>query len=227
MPTNNFIQFNSNKTNMMDDSTYTQQAPQGIVGGGTIADSTLHNKLFYQLSTFTKAFGDLMTDKGLDASDENVSTLKENIRNLFGTQTSSSVDIVYNNYKSIYFTVDDTNFTKGNSDSTVPDSGIKKLLIQFKMFLITDDMRKTQNIYDTFPLAYDELFFMVSGVYGNIGRNNIIWNFASDNISEVDNTHQGRVNDIGFRFQSTIYSIVFGSSGTDYMSYIAVGIVNS
>ena len=34
MPTNNFIQFNSNKTNMMNDESYTQQAPQGIVGGG-------------------------------------------------------------------------------------------------------------------------------------------------------------------------------------------------
>lgn len=34
MPTNNFIQFNSSKNNMMDDSTYAQQAPQGIVGGG-------------------------------------------------------------------------------------------------------------------------------------------------------------------------------------------------
>ena len=168
-----------------------------------------------------------MTDKGLDASDENVSTLKKNIGSLFGSQTSSSVDIVYNNYNSIYFTVDDTNFTKGNSDSVVPDGGIKKLLIQFKVFTITDDMRQTQNIYDTFPLAYDELFFMVSGVYGNLGKNQIIWNFASDNISEVDDTHPGRVNDIGFRFQSTIYGLTLGSSGTDYMSYIAVGIVNS
>ena len=34
MPTNNFIQFNSNKENMMNDESYTQQAPQGIVGGG-------------------------------------------------------------------------------------------------------------------------------------------------------------------------------------------------
>ena len=32
MPTNNFIQFNSNKSNMMDDNTYTQQDPLGIVG---------------------------------------------------------------------------------------------------------------------------------------------------------------------------------------------------
>lgn len=34
MPENNFVQFNSSKNNMMNDSTYTQQAPQGIVGGG-------------------------------------------------------------------------------------------------------------------------------------------------------------------------------------------------
>ena len=34
MPTNNFIQFNSNKANMMDDSTYSAKASQGIVGGG-------------------------------------------------------------------------------------------------------------------------------------------------------------------------------------------------
>ena len=34
MPTNNFIQFNSNKNNMMDDTTYAPPAPIGIVGGG-------------------------------------------------------------------------------------------------------------------------------------------------------------------------------------------------
>ena len=34
MPENNFVQFNSSKNTMMNDSTYTQQAPQGIVGGG-------------------------------------------------------------------------------------------------------------------------------------------------------------------------------------------------
>ena len=34
MPTNNFIQFNSSKNNMMNDDTYKTQAPNGIVGGG-------------------------------------------------------------------------------------------------------------------------------------------------------------------------------------------------
>ena len=30
----NFIQFNSSKNNMMDDDSYSKQAPQGIMGGG-------------------------------------------------------------------------------------------------------------------------------------------------------------------------------------------------
>ena len=34
MPTNNFIQFNSNKENMMNDDTYSTKASNGIVGGG-------------------------------------------------------------------------------------------------------------------------------------------------------------------------------------------------
>lgn len=34
MPINNFIQFNSNKTNMMDDNAYSTKASNGLVGGG-------------------------------------------------------------------------------------------------------------------------------------------------------------------------------------------------
>ena len=34
MPTNNFIQFNSNKENMMNDDTYFTKVSNGIVGGG-------------------------------------------------------------------------------------------------------------------------------------------------------------------------------------------------
>ena len=79
MPTNNFIQFNSTKNNMMNDSTYSTKASNGIVGGGTIADSTLHNKLFYQLSTFTKAFTEFMNEYNIDATDENLEKLKQNI----------------------------------------------------------------------------------------------------------------------------------------------------
>lgn len=34
MPTNNFIQFNSNKENMMNDELYSTKASNGLVGGG-------------------------------------------------------------------------------------------------------------------------------------------------------------------------------------------------
>ena len=70
MPTNNFIQFNSNKNNMMDDTTYAKQAPLGIV-----------DKLFYQNSTFIKAFAEFMNKYGIDANDNDLSGLSESIEN--------------------------------------------------------------------------------------------------------------------------------------------------
>ena len=79
MPTNNFIQFNSNKENMMNDESYKTQAPNGIVGGGTVADNTLHNKLFYQLSTFSKAFSIFMNNEGYECNDDDLNTLVDNI----------------------------------------------------------------------------------------------------------------------------------------------------
>ena len=48
-------------------------------GGGTIADSTLHNKLFYQLSTFISAYSKIINDKGYDCNDSDIDLLKTNI----------------------------------------------------------------------------------------------------------------------------------------------------
>ena len=45
---NNFIQFNSNKNNMMDDTTYAKQAPLGIVGGG-VQRLTLNSTINYSI----------------------------------------------------------------------------------------------------------------------------------------------------------------------------------
>ena len=44
---NNFIQFNSNKNNMMDDTTYAKQAPLGIVGG--VQRLTLSSTINYSI----------------------------------------------------------------------------------------------------------------------------------------------------------------------------------
>ena len=53
--------------------------PKEQWGGGTIADSTLHNKLFYQLSTFTKAFSQFINNQGYDSNDTDLSTLLDNL----------------------------------------------------------------------------------------------------------------------------------------------------
>ena len=80
MPTNNFIQFDSNKTNMMTDKEYTNNIEDGI-SSNTIADSKLHNKLFYQVSTMAHTIGQYILSKGYDSLDSDVDTLKGNIEN--------------------------------------------------------------------------------------------------------------------------------------------------
>jgi len=69
MSANNFKQFDTGKTNMMDDATYdaSTQRAGGVQTG--VASSQLHNKLFYQLSTFVSAFGAMMSSKGIEIED--------------------------------------------------------------------------------------------------------------------------------------------------------------
>lgn len=60
---NNFIQFDQNKKNMMNDtsySTHTKVLNGVLVGNDVVADPQIHNKLYYQVSTFIKAFADAM-----------------------------------------------------------------------------------------------------------------------------------------------------------------------
>ena len=51
-----FLQFDSDKANIMDDANYALSTYRtgGCVSG--VAPSNTHNKLFYQLSTFVAAF---------------------------------------------------------------------------------------------------------------------------------------------------------------------------
>lgn len=62
MANTNIVQFNQSKTNILDDSTYSSSIQNGIPSG--LADSSLHNKLFYQLSTVIKALTDFVNDIG-------------------------------------------------------------------------------------------------------------------------------------------------------------------
>lgn len=102
MANTNIVQFNQSKTNIMDDSTYSSSIQNGIPSG--LADSSLHNKLFYQLSTVIKALTAFVNDEGFDTQDTDVEVLKENIKNALKsniyesmTATSSGGGTILNN----------------------------------------------------------------------------------------------------------------------------------
>lgn len=75
---NNFQQFNPAKNNQEDDATYAANAyrTDGIPAVPSAAPSITHNKLFYQVTTFCKAFGDMLADIGYTVSDASASSLK-------------------------------------------------------------------------------------------------------------------------------------------------------
>lgn len=86
MTVNNFLQFNSGKVNSLTDAEYSANSAiaNGITSGQ--ASSKLHNKLFYQLSTFVKAISQTMSDSGFDMSDSSLVTLISNIKSFFNTK---------------------------------------------------------------------------------------------------------------------------------------------
>jgi hypothetical protein len=65
----NLKQFNPTKANQLNDTDYNNSSyrQNGAVAG--VAPSEVHNKLFYQLSTFIAAFGAMMAAKGYTISD--------------------------------------------------------------------------------------------------------------------------------------------------------------
>lgn len=72
---NNFLQFDPNLTNIIDDATYlaSNYRLNGAVSG--IAPSNQHNKLFYQLSTMVSAIAQAYANHNIDISDANFATL--------------------------------------------------------------------------------------------------------------------------------------------------------
>ena len=83
MATNDFLIFDEQNQNVMTNAEY-QSATQrvsGVVPG--IAEPELHNKLYRQLSVMAAAIGRVLVSEGLDAKDDDVAALAENIKKLF------------------------------------------------------------------------------------------------------------------------------------------------
>ena len=73
---NNLLQWNPGASNMESDADYAND-PQRLAGAQAPAEfpSATANKLFYQSSTFNKAFGDALAAKGYTISDANIAAL--------------------------------------------------------------------------------------------------------------------------------------------------------
>jgi len=80
---NNFKQFDSSKANMLNDADYNANPAitNGVSSGQ--ASSLLHNKLFYQLSTFIAALGNSLAGKGYVVSDNDLDALKAIFDNIW------------------------------------------------------------------------------------------------------------------------------------------------
>jgi len=82
MATTNFQQWNPTASNQESDAAYTSDAQR--VGGASSGEfpSQLANKLFYQLSTFIAALGQMLSTKGYATSDVDISALAAVLANL-------------------------------------------------------------------------------------------------------------------------------------------------
>jgi hypothetical protein len=75
MASNNFLQFDTTKSNLQSDAAYASETDRthGVQTGA--ARSNVHNKLFYQVSTMVAGLAQAMADKGFAMSDSNLVTL--------------------------------------------------------------------------------------------------------------------------------------------------------
>ena len=116
MASTNFLQFDSQQQNMLNDTDYNSDAQRvsGVSEG--IARSSLYNKTLFQLSTMAKAFADTMVENGQNAMDNNLVSLKQAIKSCFATTGANNVWTGNNIFKSIYENSSD--LVKGTTPSS-------------------------------------------------------------------------------------------------------------
>lgn len=97
--TSNFLQFDPNLSNIMSDGDYSSDTyrQNGVVGG--LADSALHNKLYYQTSTMAASIATALSDMTQTIVDTDVSGLVSSIKACFAyaginAQTGTSYTIL-------------------------------------------------------------------------------------------------------------------------------------
>lgn len=95
MASTNFLVFDEGKQNMMSDGDYSAntQRARGVTPG--IAYPNLHNKLYYQVSVMAKAIADFMVAQGVNASDEDVEQLTDDISTAFTNFVNNKTEEKY------------------------------------------------------------------------------------------------------------------------------------
>lgn len=168
MANTNFLQFDSNQTNMLSDAAYGSdtQRQSGVSSG--IARSSLHNKVLFQSSTMACALANLMVDNGLNASDNNLTALKTNLGSLLDNKINSKISTLLSGVwpvGSIYI----------GTQSTCPlatlISGSTWVKVEGRYLLASGTLTGTSETYsatNTVPSGLPN----VSGITGSYGNHN-------------------------------------------------------
>lgn len=82
MGSNNFLVFDENQANMVDDVTYAALDYRANGARQGVAPSNVHNKLFYQTSIMAAALGQLLANRGYTVSDADFDALVAVLGNL-------------------------------------------------------------------------------------------------------------------------------------------------
>ena len=145
-------------------------------GGGTnsnsIAVSRVHNKLFYQLSTFCKAFAEFMNGKGYNCTDNDIQVLK------------NSFDLLYK---------DNTNVYRGNNGFIYFGDRYDRVCLQWYS-------NQVATIADTqfdiiLPISFSEPYCAIvsqvntEGVPNNASTGIEIFGFKNGQTVGIDNTN--------------------------------------
>ena len=137
----NFLQFDPTKNNMMSDAGYNASNYRKNGAQAGVAPAPVHNKLFYQSSTFITAFAQMMLAKGYTLSDADMTALTTVLSNLMTTADMTPYALVtqlegYIAKASVIIKIDNAFILPAEFYKTVEAN--KSTAIQFTLPLFSD-----------------------------------------------------------------------------------------
>lgn len=189
MATSNFLQHDSDKNNIQNDSDFLASTTR--TGGFTsgVAPSVYFNKLLYQLSTMIAALGQAMANKGYTVSDTTLATLTTTLENIMTLADMSDyptnaemIDYVASQIPAIDFTA-----VKSTNGYQKLPSG---LYIQWGHYASSIPTETTINI--TFPLTFPNSCLNAQATgYGTTNQKDLWVQINSFNVTTLTVRTQG------------------------------------